>query len=412
MKRRVVITGMGAITSLGERVESVWQAILEGRSGIGPITRFDCSTYSTRFGGECTSFDVTKFGMDGREAKRLDRFAAFAYAASTLAVADAGLDFAGRDTTRYGVLIGTGIGGLETIEETCEIMLNRGHSRVSPFTVPKMMANAASGNVSIKFGLRGPSTSVATACATGANAIGDAARFIQHGYADMMIAGGSEATICRLGVSSFAAARALSTRNDEPTKASRPWDKNRDGFVMGEGAGILILEELEHAKKRGAKIYAELAGYGMTADAHHITAPIDDGSGASRAMDLALADAGLAPDAIQYVNAHGTSTQLGDVAEVRALKRTFGEHAKKLMVSSTKSHIGHLLGASGGVEAIFATLAVAKGVVPPTINLDEPDEGCDLDFVPHTAREARVDVAISNSFGFGGHNACLLVRKF
>ncbi|MFT3786860.1 MAG: beta-ketoacyl-ACP synthase II [Tepidisphaeraceae bacterium] len=410
-RRRVVITGLGVITSLGEHHDQLWEALVAGKSGIGPITRWDCKELPVRFGGECTHFDVTKYGVDVREARRLDRFAAFGIAASHSAVKDADIDFAKEDSYRCGCLIGTGIGGIETIEEQCVVLQSRGFSRMTPFTVPRMMANAASGNVSIQFGLRGPNTAVATACATGSNAIGDAARQIQHDYADVMIAGGSEAALSRLGLTSFIAARALSTRNDDPTKASRPWDKNRDGFVMGEGAGVLLLEEYEHAKARGARIYAELAGYGTTADAHHITAPVEQGTGAGKAMEFALRDAGVTPDAVNYINAHGTSTQLGDIAEVRAIKHVFGASAKKVAISSTKSHMGHLLGASGGVEAVASVLAVSRNLVPPTINLDEPDDECDLDFVPHKARDVKVTYAMSNSFGFGGHNASLLFKK-
>jgi 3-oxoacyl-[acyl-carrier-protein] synthase II len=411
MKRRVVVTGMGIVTSLGESYDELWTSLCAGKSGIGPITRFDMSTYSVRFGGECSTFDITKYGVDGREAKRLDRFGAFGIAASISAARDAGIDFKAMDTSRCGVIIGSGIGGIETIEECHTIIMQRGYTRVSPFTVPRMMANAASGNVSIMLGLRGPSTAVATACATGSNAIGDAARLIRHDYADIMIAGGSEAALCKLGMASFIAARALSQRNDDPTHASRPWDKGRDGFVMGEGAGVMLLEEYEHAKKRGAHIHAELVGYGSTADAHHITAPIEEGTGASAAMQMALDDAGIAADLVDYVNAHGTSTQLGDVAEVRAIKRTFGSHAPRLAVSSTKSHLGHLLGASGGVEAVVTALATAHDLMPPTINLDDPDAECDLDFIPRTARQKKVVYGMSNSFGFGGHNASLLFKK-
>jgi 3-oxoacyl-[acyl-carrier-protein] synthase II len=409
--RRVVITGMGVITSLGESVDEMWEALCAGKSGIKNVTRWDFSKYPVRFGGECTNFDVTRYNVDTREAKRLDRFGQFGLAASVNAVKDAGLDFEKEDRFRCGVLIGSGIGGIETLEEQNKILIERGVSRVSPFTVPRLMVNAASGNVSIMFGLNGPNTAVATACATGANAIGDAMRFIQHDMADVMISGGSEAALCGLGMASFIAARALSTRNDEPTKASRPWDKGRDGFVMGEGAGVVILEEYEHAKKRGARIYAEVLGYGMSADAHHITAPHEDGRGASKAMDLTLKDAGVAPDQVDYINAHGTSTPLGDLAETKAVKATFGEHAKKLPVSSTKSQMGHLLGASGGVECIVTAMTIHRNLIPPTINLDEPDEECDLDYVPHKARDKKVTIAMSNSFGFGGHNASLLLRK-
>jgi 3-oxoacyl-[acyl-carrier-protein] synthase II len=410
-QRRVVITGLGLVTSLGETVEGVWDAICAGKSGIGPITRFDFSDFPVRFGGECSKFNVSNYGIDVKEAKRLDRFAQFGIAASLSAVKDSGIDFKTEDGFRCGVVIGSGIGGIETLEEQCAVLAARGVSRVSPFTVPRLMVNAASGNVSILFGLKGPNTAVVTACATGSNAIGDAARLIEHDTADVMIAGGSEAALCRVGLGSFVAARALSTRNDAPEQASRPWDKNRDGFVMGEGAGVVVLEEYEHAKKRGARIYGELLGYGMSADANHITAPCEDGAGAARAMELALIDAGVSPDKIQYINAHGTSTHLGDIAETKAVKRTFGDHARKLMISSTKSQLGHLLGASGGIEAIFTTLSVYHNLIPPTINLDEPDDECDLDYVPKTARQTPVNYAMSNSFGFGGHNASLLIKK-
>jgi 3-oxoacyl-[acyl-carrier-protein] synthase II len=411
MSRRVVITGLGAVTSLGEDAHAVFQDLCAGKSGIKTLTRFDYSKFPTRFGGECTDFDVSRYGVDVREARRLDRFAAFGIAASVAAVKDAGIDFAGEDPFRCGVLIGSGIGGIETLEEQSEVMFNKGPTRLTPFTVPRLMVNAASGNVSIMFNLRGPNTAVATACATGSNAIGDAGRLIQQNQADVMVAGGSEAALCRLGMASFVAARALSTRNDEPTRASRPWDKDRDGFVMGEGAGVVILEEYEHAKKRGAKIYAELIGYGMAADSHHITAPCADGSGAAKAMTFALEDAKLSPDGVDYINAHGTSTNLGDAGETLAVKNVFGDGAKKVAISSTKSHLGHLLGASGGVEAIWSCLAIHHGIVPPTINYETPDPECDLDYTPNTAREMKVDVAMSNSFGFGGHNATIILRK-
>ena len=410
-KRRVVVTGLGVITSLGESVDEVWDALCAGRSGIGPITRWDTSTYPVRIGGECTNFDVTKYGVDTREAKRLDRFGQFGIAASVNAVKDSGIDFTKEDSFRCGVIIGSGIGGIETIEEQHKILTERGVSRVSPFTVPRLMANAASGNVSILYHINGPNTAVATACATGSNAIGDAARFIQHDQADVMIAGGSEAALSRLGMATFCAARALSTRNDQPAKASRPWDKDRDGFVMSEGAGVVILEEYEHARKRGARIYCELVGYGMSGDGHHITAPHEDGMGAAHAMKLALKDAGVNGDAVDYINAHGTSTPLGDLAETKAVKTTFGPHAYKLALSSTKSQLGHLLGASGGVEAVCSSLSVYRNLLPPTINLDTPDPECDLDYVPHKARDRKVDMAMSNSFGFGGHNASLLFKK-
>jgi 3-oxoacyl-[acyl-carrier-protein] synthase II len=410
-RRRVVITGLGVVTSLGEVVDELWEGVCAGQSGIKTITRWDTSKYPTKFGGECTNFDITKYGIDVREAKRLDRFGQFGLASAISAVKDAGLDFTKEDAYRCGVIIGSGIGGIETIEEQNKILMERGVSRVSPFTVPRLMANAASGNVSIQFHLCGPNTAVATACATGSNAIGDAGRLIQYDLADVMIAGGSEAALSSLGMATFVAARALSTRNDEPTRASRPWDKERDGFVMSEGAGVVVLEEYEHAKKRGARIYAELVGYGMTADGYHITAPHEDGVGAAQAMRFALKDAGLSPDTVDYINAHGTSTPLGDLAETKAVKSTFGEDARKVAISSTKSSLGHLLGASGGVEAVITALAVSRNLLPPTINLHNPDPECDLDYVPNKARDKKVSYAMSNSFGFGGHNASLLFKK-
>jgi 3-oxoacyl-[acyl-carrier-protein] synthase II len=411
MRRRVVITGLGVITSLGETVDELWDGLCAGRSGITPIKRWDPGKYPARFGGECTHFDVTKYGIDVREAKRLDRFGQFGLAASVNAVKDSGIDFSKEDSFRCGVIIGSGIGGIETLEEQNRILVTRGPGRVSPFTVPRLMVNAASGNVSIMFKLNGPNTAVATACATGLNAVGDAARLIQYDLADVMITGGSEAALCELGVASFCAARALSTRNDAPEKASRPWDKDRDGFVMGEGAGVVVIEEYEHAKRRGARIYAEIVGYGMTGDAHHITAPHEQGLGASQAMNFALKDAGVGPDVVSYINAHGTSTPLGDIAETIAMKATFGPHAKKLAVSSIKSMVGHLLGAAGGVAAVSTALTVSRNLVTPTINLDNQDPQCDLDYVPNRARDMKVDYAMVNSFGFGGHNASLLLKK-
>ena len=410
-KRRVVITGVGVITSLGESIETFWDNVCASKSGIVPIKRWDPSAFPVRFGGECSQFDPTKHGIDGREARRLDRFAQFGIAAARQAVADAGLDFEKEDRTRCGVVIGSGIGGIETLQEQHRVLMERGVGRLSPFTVPRLMVNAASGNVSIMFGLMGPNTAVATACATGSHAIGDGGRLIQHDMADIMVAGGSEAALCELGLGSFCAARALSTRNDEPHLASRPWDKDRDGFVMGEGAGVVILEEYEHAKARGARIYAELVGYGMSGDAYHITQPEDDGKGASLAMRLALKDAGISGDAVDYINAHGTSTPLGDIAETKAVKNTFGQHAKKLAISSTKSQIGHLLGASGGVEAVVSAMAVYRNTAPPTINHVNPDPECDLDYVPNKPRDMKIVYAMSNSFGFGGHNATLVLKK-
>ena len=421
-KRRVVVTGLGVVTSLGEVVDQVWDALCAGKSGIVPIRRWDCSTYPTRFGGECYDFDLTKYKeayarhrrSDEDEIPRtgrLDRFAQFGIAASISAANDANIDFKAEDTTRCGVIIGTGIGGIETIEEQNKILVSRGVSRVSPFTVPRLMANAASGNVSILFRLNGPNTCVSTACATGSNAIGDAGRLIQYGLADVMVAGGAEAALSSLGMSTFVAARALSTRNEDPTRASRPWDKDRDGFVQSEGAGVVILEEYEHAKSRGAKIYAELVGYGMSGDGYHITAPDSEGRGAAAAMKLALKDAGVSGDVVDYINAHGTSTELGDLAETKAVKTTFGPHAYKLALSSTKSQLGHSLGASGGMEAVFSSIAVQRNLIPPTINLENPSPDCDLDYTPLKARDRKITYAMSNSFGFGGHNASLLFKK-
>ena len=419
-RRRVVITGLGLVTSHGEKVDEVWNKVCAGESGIGPITRWDVSSYPTRFGGECATFDLLRYadefarlsgGEERLQPKRLDRFAQFAMAASMNAVTDAGVDFSKEDRYRCGVVIGSGIGGIETIEEQNKVLNARGVRKVSPFTVPRLMANAGSGNVSILYHLYGPNTTVATACATGLNAIGDAARFIQHELSDVMIAGGSEAALCELGLGSFCAARALSTRNDDPQHASRPWDKDRDGFVMSEGAGIVILEEYEHAKRRNARIYAEIVGYGMSGDGYHITAPDPEGGGAKQAMRLALKDSGLNPDAIDYINAHGTSTPLGDVAETKAVKATFSEHSKKLAMSSIKSAMGPLLGAAGGVASVFTSLTIQRNLLPPTINLFEPDPECDLDYVPNKARDRKVDYAMANSFGFGGHNASIIFKK-
>ncbi|MDB5333871.1 MAG: beta-ketoacyl-acyl-carrier-protein synthase [Phycisphaerales bacterium] len=417
-RRRVVITGLGVVTSLGESHDEMWDKLCAGESGITVIRRWNTDKYPVKIGGECFSFDLAKYAQEAAkytderlQPRRIDRFGQFGLAASMSAVKDAGLDFDKEDRTRCGVVIGTGIGGIETIEEQYKILIERGVSRVSPFTVPRLMPNAASGNVSILFRLNGPNTAVSTACATGSNAIGDAARLVQHDLAEIMIAGGSEAALCELGMATFCAARALSTRNAEPTRASRPWDKGRDGFVMAEGAGVVILEEYEHAKKRGARIYAELVGYGMSGDGYHITAPDAEGRGASMAMNLAFKDAGVSPEVVDYINAHGTSTPLGDLAETKAVKSSFGDHARKLSLSSTKSQLGHLLGASGGVEAIISALAIDRNIIPPTINLEEPDPECDLDYTPLKAKDKRITYAMSNSFGFGGHNASLLFKK-
>jgi 3-oxoacyl-[acyl-carrier-protein] synthase II len=383
-----------------------------GKSGIGPVRRFDCSDYKVRFGGELTDFDPTEhIDIDGREVRRLDRFGQFALVGAEKAIQYSGIDLSQGDPYRHGVLVGSGIGGLHEIEEQHTKLFDRGPSRVSPFMIPKLMVNAASGNISVRFGLKGPNSAVATACASATNAIGDAFKLIQNDIADVMVTGGSEAALTPMGLSGFARMSALSTRNDAPEAASRPWDRDRDGFVLSEGAGLLVLEEWEHAKARGANIIAEVTGYGMSADASHMTTPDPEGKGAGRAMQCALADASVNPDDIDYVNAHGTSTPLGDKAETAAIKSVFGSHSQKLMVSSPKSQLGHLLGASGGVEFVICALALQNGVIPPTINLDNPDEGCDLDYVPNAAREVQLNRILKNSFGFGGHNACLVLQK-
>jgi 3-oxoacyl-[acyl-carrier-protein] synthase II len=409
-RRRVVITGLGAITPIGNDVRAYWQGLLAGRSGIATIAQFDTTDFKVHFAGEIKNYEPEKV-IPPKDCRRMDRFAQFAVIASVEAVADAGLDFGKYDPFRCGVILGSGIGGLNEFEDGHTTYMTKGPSRISPFVIPKMIANAASGLVSMRFGLMGPNSAVATACASAANATTDAMRAIQYGYADIMLTGGAEAGIAPMGLGGFASAKALSTRNDAPEKASRPFDKDRDGFVIGEGAGIVVLEELEHAKKRGAKIYAELLGAGCTADAYHITAPHPEGLGAQKAMEFALQDAGVSSSDVQYVNAHGTSTELGDAIESQAIKKAFGDHAKKLMISSTKSMVGHLLGASGGVALTACCLTLKHGVVHPTINYDTPDPVCDLDYVPNRAREARVRVAISNSFGFGGHNCCLVVGQ-
>jgi 3-oxoacyl-[acyl-carrier-protein] synthase II len=409
--RRVVITGMGVVTSLGDRLERFWSALCAGESGVAPLTLFDTTEFKVHFGGQVHDWDpVARFGS--KEARHLDRFAQFALAAAESAVDDSGIDFARMNTERAGVMVGSGIGGLNEFETQHSIMKDRGPSRISPFVIPKLMVNAATGQISIRWGLKGPCSAVATACASAANAIGDAFRLIQSGRADVIIAGGSEAAITHMGLGGFASMRALSTRNDDPPHASRPFDRDRDGFVLAEGAGVLVLESDEFARARGARIYAELLGYGMSGDGWHITAPDEEGRGAARAMKLCLDDAELAPEAVDYINAHGTSTPLGDLAETRAMKQIFGPHANHLQISSTKSQLGHLLGASGGVELIISALAIHTNVLPPTINLDHPGEGCDLDYIPKTAREVRVSAVMSNSFGFGGHNASLLIGRY
>jgi len=408
-KRRVAITGLGWVTSLGLSVDDVWADLCQGRSGIGMIERFDTSKHASKIGGEVN--DWSSPNIAARDAKRLDRFAQFAVNAAIDAVNDAGLDFASEDPGRCGAIIGSGIGGIEEFESGHLKMLQKGPDRVSPFMVPKLMCNAAAANAAIHFGLRGPNTATVTACASGAHAIADAANAIRSGAADIMIGGGSEAAVTPLGLACFVALKALSTRNDDPQAASRPWDKDRDGFVLAEGAGLLVLEEFERAKARGADIHAELLGAGASGDGSHITAPDEDGRGAAQAMGAALEDAQVNPSDVGYINAHGTSTELGDIAETTAIKRLFGDHAHKLAISSTKSMMGHLLGASGSVEAIIVTKAVQTGTLPPTINLENPGEGCDLDYVPKTARQVDVKVALKNSFGFGGHNSCLAIGK-
>jgi len=412
-KRRVVITGLGAVTPLGEEIESFWSSLLDGRSGIKTLSGIaGIEAYPVQIGGQVTAAEFNPGQcVDFKTAKRMDRFSVFALCAAVHAVKDAGIDFAKEDLHRCGATVGSGIGGIATMEEEYDVLTTKGVRRVSPFTVPKLMVNAAAGNISIQWGLKGPITATVTACATAGNAVIDAYRTIQFGDADVMIAGGSEAALTKLGLASFCAMRALSTRNAEPTKASRPFDKNRDGFVMSEGSGIVVLEEYEHAKARGARIYAELLGIGATGDASHITAPDENGAGAAMAMRKAIQEAKLNPEQVGYINAHGTSTELGDIAETKAVKEVFGSAAKKVAISSTKSAIGHSLGASGGIELIITALALTRGCLPPTINLEEPDPQCDLDYVPNVARPAMLQYAMSNSFGFGGHNTSLLIAK-
>jgi 3-oxoacyl-[acyl-carrier-protein] synthase II len=411
--RRVVVTGIGLCTPIGIGVEENWGALVRGQSGIGPITHFDCSAYATRIAGEVKAFDPTRW-IDKREVRTLDRFLQLAIAAGAMAIEDAGLPtrHEGEAAERAGVFVGAGLGGVHSIERTHSALLEKGPRHgFSPYFVPGIIVNEAAGQISIRHNLRGPNMSHVSACSTGAHSIGEAARTIQHGSADLMIAGGCESTVSPLGVGGFNAMRALSTRNAEPTRASRPFDKNRDGFVVAEGAGILVIEELEHARRRGARIYAELLGYAATADAYHITSPSPDGEGAQRCMRLALRDARLAPEVIGYINAHGTSTKQNDATETRAVKAVFGAHAGKLAMSSTKSMTGHTLGAAGGIETAYTALVIQRGVLPPTINRDTPDPECDLDVVANEARERRVDAALSNSFGFGGTNATVILGK-
>jgi 3-oxoacyl-[acyl-carrier-protein] synthase II len=409
--RRVVVTGVGLVSSLGIGTEANWQALCEGRSGVGPISRFDASAFSTRIAGEVKGFDPLQF-VEKKEVKKLDVFIQYALAASQFAVDAAGLQVTPEVSARVGVFIASGIGGFSTIEREHLALLEGGPRRISPFFIPSAIINLAAGQVSIRFGARGPNSATCTACSASAHAVGDAFEIIRRGDADAMIAGGSEAAITPMGVGGFAAMRALSTRNDEPEKASRPFDRDRDGFVIGEGAGVLVLEELEFARRRGAPILAEIVGYGMTSDAFHITAQPDDANGAVRCMQMALAKAGVGPEVVDYINAHGTSTPINDPTESLAIRRCFGEHADRLCVSSTKSMHGHLLGAAGGLEAGICVLAIQHQVAPPTINLDQPGEGCDLDYVPHVKRGRSIHYALSNSFGFGGTNAALLFRQF
>jgi len=402
---------MGALTPFGVGVEPFWDALIEGRSGVRPVSLFDASDFPVRIAGEVPDFDPAQH-LDRRIIKRLDRYAQFALVVCHQAVEHAGLAMDQVDPYRAAVIFGSGIGGLKELEDQHCRLVERGPGKVSVFTIPKLMVNAASGNISIEFGCRGNSIAVSSACASATHAMGEALQHIRDGRADVVLTGGSEAAVTPLALAAFGAMKALSTRNDDPATASRPFDRDRDGFVLAEGAGGFVFEELEHAKRRGATILAELIGFGATSDAEHLTQPAEDGKGASRAMQMAIDDAGIRPDAVDYINAHGTSTPLGDVAETKAIKRVFGEHAKKLVVSSTKSAVGHSLGASGGMELVASALALRNGVVPPTINLTNPDEGCDLDYCPNTARDRNLNVALSNSFGFGGHNACILARKY
>jgi 3-oxoacyl-[acyl-carrier-protein] synthase II len=410
-RRRIVITGLGILCPVGIGVDESWRSIVAGKSGIGPITQFDASSFPTRIAGEVKGFEAEKY-MDRKEVRRNDRFIQFAMAAGEMAMKDSGLDMSKEDPDRIGAIVGAGLGGLASIEETHKVFLDKGVKRIGPFFIPSLIVNLAPGQLALKYGFKGPNYSPVSACATSNHSIGDAMMLIERGMADVMMTGGAEATITPLGIGGFCAARALSERNDAPEKASRPFDKDRDGFVSGEGSGILVVEEYERAKKRGARIYCELAGYGATADAYHITAPAPEGEGGQRAMRMALRDAGLTPDQIGYVNTHGTSTPQGDIAECQAVKKVFGDHAKKgLAISSTKSMTGHLLGAAGGIEAVFSVLALTRGVLPPTINVEDQDPECDVDVVPNVAREKRVDAVLSNSFGFGGTNAVICFKR-
>ena len=409
-QRRVVVTGLGCVSPIGNSVTNSWDALLAGRSGIATITRFDASPFSTHFAGEVKGFNVEDY-MPGKEARHMDTFIHYGMAAGMQAMQDIGLQVTEENAERIGVIVGSGIGGLPMIEQTHTELTNRGPRRISPFFVPASIINMISGHLSIKYGLKGPNIAIVTACTTGLHCIGEAGRMIEYGDADVIIAGGAESTISPLGLGGFASARALSSRNDDPATASRPWDKDRDGFVLGEGAGVMVLEEYEHAKARGAKIYAELLGFGMSADAHHMTAPLEDGDGARRCMVAAMRNAGVNPDQVDYVNAHGTSTPLGDVAETVAIKRALGDHAKNIVVNSTKSMTGHLLGGAGGLEAVFTVLAVHNQKSPPTINIFNQDPACDLDYCANQARDMKIDIAVKNSFGFGGTNGTLIFSR-
>ncbi len=409
-KRRVVITGLGIISPLGNDVAGTWENIRNGKSGIGLISHFDTSAFSVRIGGSIKNFDPARY-ISPKDIKKMDPFIHYGMAAGSQAIEDSGLEINEKNAHRVGVAVGSGIGGLPGIEKGTRLYLEGGPRKLSPFFVPSNIINMISGNLSIKYGAKGPNFAIVTACTTGTHNIGDAARLIEYGDADVMIAGGAEMATSPTGLGGFAAARALSTRNDDPEAASRPWDRDRDGFVLSDGAGVIVLEEYEHARKRGARIYAELIGYGMSGDAYHMTAPSEDGEGAARCMENAMRNAGINPDQVDYINAHGTSTPAGDMVETKAVKSVFGDHAKKLAVSSTKSMIGHMLGAAGGVEAVFSILSIQDQVAPPTINLDNPDPECDLDYVPNTARQMKINIALSNSFGFGGTNGTLIFKQ-
>lgn len=411
MKRRVVVTGVGMITPVGLDTETTWEGLINGRSGIGPITQFEDKAIPCQIAGEVKGFEPEKY-IEPKEIKKMDRFIHLALGASQMAMDTAGLKITPETADRIGVMVGAGMGGLPAIERYHKIYLERGYRKITPFLIPMIIINEVSGHISIRYGAKGPNTSVVTACATGTHSIGDAFKMIQRGDADAMIAGGTESCICALGVGGFCAMKALSTRNNEPERASRPFDAERDGFIMGEGSGIVILEDLEFARKRGARILAEVIGYGLSGDAYHLTTPAPNGEGAARCLSMAVKDAGISPTDMGYINAHGTSTKYNDEYETMAIKTVFGDHAYKIPTSSTKSMTGHLLGAAGGVEAVITVLALDRGILPPTINLENPDPECDLDYIPRTARKVQVEVAMSNSFGFGGTNACLIFRRF